>query len=1352
MARIRQYTRRFLTIPMVLVLGAAVEAAADDKRVVTVGVADNRPIVFREGPGRYTGLAVEFLELVAAHEGWHLRYLHGAWSEMLQHLENNQLDLLLGIAYSPERAKRFHLSDQTLINNWAIVYAPPEARINSFTELQDRRVALMAHSIHSIAFNQLMERFGFSYQPITVGDYHSVIRAIDNGEADAGIVNRIFSALDGRIHRHDGAATPIIFNPVEVRYASPRTRGRGLLQTIDLHLLKQKAHRDSSYYRLLSKWLHTTNPRPTSAWISWGLPTTGGLLLIAVIASLALRKRLHQRTKALHSSKEQYRQLLDLAQEGIWVIDRDDVTTFVNPAMAKMLGYQDQELLGRNVRSFMDEQGVKRFEESLQRRLEGLSEQLDFVFVHKDGRQIHTVIAASGITNEAGEYMGAIAGVMDITDRQESEVALRDSEERYRSLIDGSIEGILIHTSLRPLFVNRSFAVMLGYEAPEEILEMESLVPHIAAHDRNRVVAYANGENTPRQYEFDAVRRDGSVISLQSLGHEIIWMGRPATQNTVIDVTERNRAEHNAQRHLVHLNISERIIRIGLRSASVDDMLHDVMREVLNVFACDRAWISYPCDPTAESWRIPVQRSRPEWSGALAANTRQNMSPDAADVFRHAVESLNAICYDGSSHNVPDMARRLSVQSQMTMAIRPRVDRPWLFGIHHCAEPHVYDDDEVQLFEAIGHRLAEALTSLLVMRDLRASEAEHHRLFDTMAQGLVYQDADGHIIAANPAASRILGFSREQLMDRASLKPNWRTVHEDGTDFPAEQHPSQMAMRLGKPVEGVIMGVFHPDKERYRWILVNAVPEFRRGEDRPYRVFTTFSNITQLKRSQERLRHSETGLAEAQRIGRMGGWELDLSTGRITWSKEVGRLFGENHKQFSGTLEGFYNLVHPDDRARVIEAVEDGIRHGTVYEIQHRIRLQDGVELTVRERAEIVRDQAGHAVQLVGTVQDVTEWERTQAAVRKGEERVRLLLEYTHEGIFGLDRAGLCTFANLACVRQLGFDRASQLIGKDIHALIHRHCPDSPPRQTPDCPILNSLHSGTKTNLQDEMLSRADGSTFPVEFHASPMYSKDESIGSVVTFVDASQRRAIESRLREQQTELARVTRLTTMGEMASGLAHELNQPLSAIAHYCDAGLSIVRGGGASDPGLTEVLTEAYEQAQRAGDIIRNMRQFVSKKTTSKSWVNVNELIHDTIRFMQPEGRDKGIAVRTEAANNPMELMLDKVQVQQVLVNLVRNGFEAMENGHKGTKEVLVRTRWLDDSTAQITIQDSGPGIEAGIADRLFEPYETSKYDGMGMGLPISRSIVEAHGGRLWLDTSVSHGACFHLELPKVHH
>ncbi len=287
-----------------------------------------------------------------------------------------------------------------------------------------------------------------------------------------------------------------------------------------------------------------------------------------------------------------------------------------------------------------------------------------------------------------------------------------------------------------------------------------------------------------------------------------------------------------------------------------------------------------------------------------------------------------------------------------------------------------------------------------------------------------------------------------------------------------------------------------------------------------------------------------------------------------------------------------------------------------------------------------------------------------------------------------------------------------------------------------------------RTGTVETRWKRKDGALIDVLLSSAPIDPSNLSVGVVFTATDITKRKRAEQHAQERLTALAHVSRLSTMGELASALGHELNQPLAAIVNYANGCMRRLRGAAGEGGEVMTGLENIASQAGRAGEIIRHIRDFVRRAEPHESAVNLNKVVREVESIAEIEARQYGVRLRLQLTKGLPEVMVDSIQIQQVILNLIRNGVEAMSSAPSGRKVLTVRTGRIDDDRLEVSVSDRGPGLPREGTDRLFEQFFTTKPEGMGMGLPISRSIVEAHGGNLWATANPEGGAIFTFTLP----
>jgi two-component system, LuxR family, sensor kinase FixL len=360
------------------------------------------------------------------------------------------------------------------------------------------------------------------------------------------------------------------------------------------------------------------------------------------------------------------------------------------------------------------------------------------------------------------------------------------------------------------------------------------------------------------------------------------------------------------------------------------------------------------------------------------------------------------------------------------------------------------------------------------------------------------------------------------------------------------------------------------------------------------------------------------------------------------------------------------------------------------------------------------------------------------------EAHLRSILDTVPDAMIVIDEQGLMQSFSSAAERLFGC-KASEVLGKNIKILM-----PSPYREAHDGYLQRYLATGERRIIGIGRVvvgERRDGSTFPMELAVGEMRSGDQRY--FTGFIrDLSERQQTEARLQELQSELLHISRLTAMGEMASALAHELNQPLSAIANYLKGSKRLIAAqpGPGSDR-LTEALDKAAAQALRAGEIIRRLRDFVARGETEVQVESLSKLVEEASALALVGAKQYSIRVRFNLSPQADLVLADKVQIQQVLLNLIRNAVEAMVDASSPRRDLVISTSPVDGSLVEATVSDTGPGIAPQIAAQIFQPFVTTKRQGMGVGLSISRTIIEAHGGQLSVEENPGGGALFRFTL-----
>ena len=878
------------------------------------------------------------------------------------------------------------------------------------------------------------------------------------------------------------------------------------------------------------------------------------------------------------------------------------------------------------------------------------------------------------------------------TDPRQVESELRQSESNDRSIFELASVGMALADvqTGRYVAVNKKLCAMTGYTAEELRQKTIYEVTHPDDHKRIEFPQLVRGELSETSFEKRYLRRDGSVIWVDvnaTLTHGS--NGKPERAVAVIrDITERKWAEQA-------LRNSEELYRAVFELAGVGIGQTDAAsgRFVrVNRKLCDiTGYSSEELEQKTFSEITHPDDREPNQAGVLAMVRGETPGYTVEKRYIRKDGSLVWVYINAT------VIRDADGNPQRTIAV----------------------------IQDITQRKQQE-------ESLRQSEARNRALLKAIPDFMFRLRGDGIFVDYLANQEEKLAVPPQQFMNR-SIR-----------DCMPGEVAELMMINIGRALETRKMQLVE-----YR--LPNSVApnepcdfEARIIASDADEVIVIVRDITDRKCAEQRLRESQRSLAQSQRIAHMGSWEWEIQNDRAVWSDELYRIVGVDRDDATdqdGGLHAFLQrYVHPDDYDRVLLASQKAISTGRPEALEFRIIRPDGSERIVDTEAEMVTGSDGNPVRIIGTLQDITERKRVEMALRESETRSRVVLEKSPTMVAIL-QGNDWRYVNPAIEMAMGYssEELMQMSFLDIVHPDHRNLVAERSRRRQRGESVSSRYEFKYINKQGET-RWLDFAAELIEYEGKPAV--------LATAIDVTFRKVAEEQLREKEVQLAHVSRLSSMGELVAGIAHEVNQPLYSILNYAKASANVLgRMNERNAEQLRQWNEEIGQAAHRAGEITKRLRRFVSQKDMERVPTNIADVIHESAQLVAFEARRCGTRMELQLASQIPSVRVDRVQIQQILINLMKNAYEAMDEAKTADRRVTIRTQVVGHQV-EVVVADTGPGIHSDKRTSLFDAFSTTKLGGMGMGLAISKSIVERHGGQLWVSSDNGGGASFHFTLP----
>jgi PAS domain S-box-containing protein len=659
-------------------------------------------------------------------------------------------------------------------------------------------------------------------------------------------------------------------------------------------------------------------------------------------------------------------------------------------------------------------------------------------------------------------------------------------------------------------------------------------------------------------------------------------------------------------------------------------------------------------------------------------------------------------------------------------------------------EERTWPDDLAQRLGLVGDVFANVLlrnrieTDLRLSREaLRASQERLQAILDSSPAFVYIKDLDGRYSLVNRQLEKLLQLSHEQILGRT-----------DYDLFPKAQADTYRANdnQVLQTLEPVYFEETVLQNDGPRTYVSIKVPLSERGA--PYAICGISTDITQRKRAEEALRETEAKFRQLVESTKVIAWESDFKTNRFTYvSSHAFELFG--YEPESWYEEDFWpHHIHPEDREDAINTCLSLSQKFDNFDFEYRMVASDGRVVWLHDIVSVERD--GKAPKrLRGYMIDFTERKRAEEQLRSSEALSTSVLASLSGSVAIIDKEGTIIGANKSNERrgsELGANRyANSSAGANYIEVLRRLATDG---DTTAYRILNGVLSviqGSRSEFSLEYSFRAPVGERWATMSVQPLLRPEG--GAVISHMDTTDQKQAELDVQRHRQELAHVTRVATMGELTASLAHEVNQPLTAIRANSQAAQRFLLTDTPDLDEVREIMADIVADNRRAAEVVSRLRTLLKKGDLEMTAQDLNSIVEGVVKLVRSDAVIKRIVIDLDLDPKVPPVIADRVQLQQVLLNLIMNAMDAMKDTSGEHRKLIIRAARHDDGCVQVSIRDFGTGIESASLARLLEPFYTTKPEGMGMGLSICRTILEAHGGRLWAENNPDRGATFHFTL-----
>ena len=1012
-------------------------------------------------------------------------------------------------------------------------------------------------------------------------------------------------------------------------------------------------------------------------------------------------EKLRQEEQELKRSEERWRSVFENSAIGVALTDLNGRFIATNPVYQKMLGYTEEELRqttffditveedrDHNWRLVEELLGAKRRQFQIEKQYRRKNGSL--VWVRND-----VSIVPGG--ERVGPFLMALSE--DITERKRAEEALRNSEQGFRLIVDGIAGLVAIMTATGKVeTVNRQVLEYFGKSVEE--LRFWPATEAVHPDDLAQVIsAWSHSVERASPYDVDhRLRgRNGVYRWFHARGLPLRDTGGRAVRWYVLltDIHERKEAEEKLRQSEADLQEAQRLAQIGSWKLDLSSGKVAVSPEIFRIFEAQP-------DEDVSSLEFWFDRIHPE----DRRRVREHFDKCVAEKLNYEAD-YRIVLPDG------------------TIKYQHSIGHPILSASGTLLE---FLGTAMDVTEQVHARVA----LQKAFDEIEKSEDQLRAIINTIPTTAWSTRPDGYCDFLNQRWLNYAGMTAEQAHGWG-----WgAAIHPDDLNGLVEYWQSCLASGLPAETEARMRRF----DGAYRWFLFRANP-LRDESGKIVRWYGTNVDIDDRKRGEEALRASERNLS--LNINAMP--TLLASARPDGW----GDFFNQRWLDYTGLsaaqLEGWgwASALHPQDAERLLTIWRSSLISGVPLEAEARMLRFDGVYRWLLFRANALRDASGDIIKWYGNAVDIEDRKNAEEKLRRSEAFLAEAQRLSLTGSFSWRVATNEITWSEQLYRIYGFDPGATVTIELVSSRFHPE----------DIPLMNEMIERVRNSGEDfeyeHRLLMPDRSVKRLQVVGHSSKDGNGQLEYIGTVQDVTQRRLAEEAVAKARTELANMARVKSLGVLTASIAHEVNQPLSGIITNAGTCLRMLSADPPNVDGARETARRAIRDGNRASDVISRLRALFGKKDGAMESVDLNEATREVITLVLSDLRRSRVIVRPELADNLPLVTGDRVQLQQVIMNLVRNASDAMLNVDDRPRDLLIRTERDQDDRVRFSVKDAGVGFGPQAADKLFEAFYTTKNEGMGIGLSVSRSIIEAHHGRLWAEPNRGAGATFSFSIPR---